>query len=421
MGIMATSFRNAWNTFTNSRDPTLDKRFIDLPYADQFSSTQSSPRSYYRMDQSLIPSIYTRMAIDVSSVEIYHAKVSDEGEFLEVLNKSSLHHCLTRSANADQIGRVLIRDAVLTLFDEGVAAIVATDVTEDPELTDSYEVLTLRVGRVVQWHPYHVVVNLYNERTGRRQDVLVDKANVAIIENPFYPIMNDSGSIIKRLNSVLTLLDMTDKKNNSGKLDLIIQLPYAIKTEARRRQAAKRKEDMESQLESSKYGIAYTEATEKVIQLNRPVENTLFTQAKYYTSMLFSQLGLSENVFNGTADEQEMLNYYNRTIEPILTVLTEGMTRTFISKTGYTQGQRVVFVQNPFKLTSVLNLAEVADKFTRNAILSSNEIRSIVGYKPVQDPVADKLLNKNLNHPPDQTKMVEKEIQEDSTEDEASI
>lgn len=396
-------FRNrlqhAWNAFLN-RDPTRM-----YPYEDMGSSSSYRPdrvRLTIGNERSIVTSIYNRIAIDVSANSIQHVRLDQNGRYLETID-SGLNNALTLSANADQTGRAFRQDVVMSMFDEGVVAIVPVDTTINPTITGSYDVQSMRVGKIIEWFPKHVRIRLYNERTGLKEEVTLPKDVVCIIENPLYAVMNEPNSTLKRLITKLNLLDAIDQQSGSGKLDLIIQLPYVIKTPARQQQAEERRQAIENQLSGSKYGIAYTDGTEKVTQLNRPAENNLMGQIEYLTSMLYSQLGLTESIFDGTADEKTMLNYYNRTVEPILSAITDEMKRKFLTKTARTQFQSVVFVRDPFKLVPVNELADIADKFTRNEILSSNEMRSIVGYKPASDPRADELRNKNLNSTTDQS------------------
>lgn len=347
-------------------------------------------------ERSIVASIYNRIAIDVSQVEILHCREDKEHRYLETM-KSGLNTCLTTSANIDQTGKALIKDAVLSMFDEGCVAIVPVEANINPYLNGSYDILSLRVGKIIGWYPKHVRVEIYNENRGQKQEIVVPKATTAIIENPFYAVMNDSSSVAKRLIRKLNILDAIDEQSGSGKLDIIIQLPYVVRSKTRQAQAEERRKLIEQQLEGSKYGIAYIDGTERVTQLNRPVENNIMSQIEYLTSMLWSQLGMTENVFNGTAKEDELLNYRNSTTGVILNAITEELTRKFLTKTARTQGQVIRWFNDPFKLVPVAQLAEIADKFTRNEILSSNEIRDIIGRKPSNDPDADSLRNKNLN------------------------
>ena len=346
-------------------------------------------------EKSIAISIYNRIAIDVAAISIKHVKVDENDNYIETID-STLNDVLTVAANKDQTGRALIQDVVMSMFDEGSVAIVPVDTNFDPSISGSYDILSLRVGQIIQWYPDHVKVRLYNDRTGLKEDKVLLKNMVAIVENPLYAVMNEPNSILKRLIAKLNLLDAIDNQSGSGKLDLIIQLPYVIKTAARKEQADIRRKDLETQLSGSKYGIAYTDGTEKVTQLNRPTENNLMTQITYLTNMFYSQLGITESVFAGTADEKEMLNYYNRTIEPVLSAITGEIKRTFLTKTARTQKQTIKYFRDPFKLVPVTDLAEMADKFTRNEILTSNEFRSVICYKPSKDPKANELRNSNM-------------------------
>lgn len=386
--------RNGWNAFMN-RDPT--EEFRSFPYYGTINTNRPDrTRLLPGNERTIINAIENRIAIDVASVKIIHARLDENGRFQNEIN-SGLHSCLTLSANKDQTGRAFIQDVAISLLDEGCIAVVPVDTDIDLTKNDSYDILTLRVGKIVTWYPDHVRVRLYNDRTGRYEELTLEKEKVAIIENPFYSVMNEPNSILKRLNRKLQLLDAVDEQTSSGKLDLIIQLPYVIKTEQRRQQAENRRKEIEMQLTGSKYGIAYTDGTEKVIQLNRSLENNLMTQVEYLTSMLYSQLGITEEILKGTADEKTMLNYNNRIIEPLLSCITDEFKRKFLTPTARTQRQSITFYREPFKLVPVNDLAEIADKFTRNAILSSNELRGLIGFKPVDDPKADELRNKNLN------------------------
>ena len=384
--------KHAWTAFRNPeyvQDYTQD-------YGPSSHTRPDRQRMMFGNERSIVSGVYTRIGIDVAAVDIQHMRMDQNGRFTEAID-SHLNECLRIQANIDQSGRALIQDAAMSLLDEGSIAIVPVDTTLDPTVSGSFDIQSLRIGQVIGWHPKHVRVKVYNDATGRQEEVILPKSMVAIVENPLYSVMNEPNSTLKRLVQKLNLLDAVDNQSGSGKLDLIIQLPYAIKSETQLKRADERKKAIEMQLTGSKYGIAYIDGTEKVTQLNRPAENNLMTQIEYLTSMLYSQLGITENVFNGTADETEMLNYYNRTIEPILSAITEAMNRTFLTKTARTQGQRIHYIRAPFKLVPVNGLAEIVDKFSRNEILSSNEIRSIIGYKPVADPEAEELRNANLN------------------------
>jgi hypothetical protein len=338
------------------------------------------------------------MAMDVAAINIQHVQLDKNGRFEKVIN-SGLNECLNLSANIDQTGRAFKQDIVMSMLDEGNIAIVPVDTTRDPNDTDSYDIESMRVGKILEWYPAHVKVRVYNERTGRKEDLIMSKRTVAIVENPFFAVINEPNSTMQRLVRKLALLDAIDEQSGSGKLDLIIQLPYVIKTEARKKQAEDRRADIERQLSGSKYGIAYTDGTERITQLNRPVENNLMKQIEYLTSMLYGQLGITPSVLDGTADEATMLNYYTRNTEPILAAIVDSMKRTFLTKTARTQNKSIEFFRDPFKLVLVNNMAEIADKFTRNEILSSNEVRQIIGIKPSDDPKADKLVNSNITQP----------------------
>ena len=341
-------------------------------------------------------SVYNRLALDVSSIAIKHVRLDENGRFKEEVD-SGLQNCLNVEANIDQTGRAFLQDVVMSMLDEGCVAIVPVDTTIDPAKSGSYEINTMRTGKILEWYPAHVRVRVYNDRKGIHEEVVLPKSAVAIIENPLYAVINEPNSTMQRLIRKLNLLDVVDEQTSSGKLDLIIQLPYVIKSEARRKQAEERRKDIEMQLAGSKYGIAYTDGTERITQLNRPAENNLMKQVEYLTSMLYSQLGLTQSIMDGSADDKTMLNYYNRTVEPIIAAITDEIKRKFLTKTARSQKQTIMYFRDPFKLTPVLDLAEIADKFTRNEIMTSNEIRQIVGMKPADDPSADELRNKNLN------------------------
>lgn len=394
MAEFFTRFQNAWNAFIG-RDPT--NRFLyNENWSGGYSYRPDRSRMNYGNERSIISSIYNRISVDCAAITIQHVKTDENNRYLETIS-SKLNNCLTLDANLDQTGRALIQDIVLSMFDEGCVAVVPTDTSTDPNRTDSYDILALRTGRITEWFPYYVRIEVYNENTGQKQQIMMNKKDVAIIENPLYAVMNEPNSTLRRLIRKLNLLDAVDEQSSAGKLDLIIQLPYTIRTDARRKQAEDRRKDIENQLAGSKYGIAYADATEHITQLNRPVENNLMNQVQYLTSMLYSQLGLTENIFNGTADEQTLLNYYNSTVEPILSAITDEFKRKFLTKTARTQHQSIMFFRDPFKLVPINNIAEIADKFTRNEILTSNEIRGIIGFKPSNDPKADQLINSNLN------------------------
>lgn len=388
---LTTRFRKAWNAFFN-KDPTHEYGYY---YGPSYSYRPDRRRSSYGGEKSIVTPVINRIAMDVAAIDILHVRLDEDGRFTDTIN-DGLNECLTVEANVDQTGRALRQDAAHSMCDEGVIAIVPVETDKDPE-QGSFDILSMRVGQVRDWMPYHVRLKVYNERIGREEEIIMAKSDVCIIENPFYSIMNESNSIGQRLIQKLNLLDSIDNQCGSGKLDLIIQLPYTLKTEHRINQAEERKKKIEEQLAGSKYGIAYIDSTEHVTQLNRSLENNLLAQIEYLRDMYYSQLGITQEILNGTADEKTMLNYYNRTIEPIVSAIVDEMIRKFLTKTARTQGQSIKFFRDPFKLTPVSDLAEISDKLTRNEIASSNEIRSIIGWKPSNDPSADELRNKNLN------------------------
>lgn len=386
--------KNAWNAFRN-QNPYPN-------YGDNgsYGGSYSRPdrtRISTRNERSIITSIFNKMALDVANIDIRHCKIDKNDRFIDYVD-SKLDNCLRLEANIDQTGKAFIQDAVMSMFDEGHVAIIPVDTIGDPLNTKSYEICTLRTGRVTAWYPSSVRVELYNERKGIREEITLPKYMVAIVENPLYAVMNEPNSTLQRLIRKLNLLDSIDEQSGSGKLDLIIQLPYIVKSPARKAQAEERRKDIETQLKGSKYGIAYTDGTEKITQLNRPVENNLLKQVEYLTSMLYSQLGITEGVLDGTAEEGVMSNYYSRTIEPIVSAITDEMIRKFLTKTARSQNQTIMYFRDPFKLVPTEKMADIADKFTRNEILTSNEIRAVVGRKPSDDPRADMLINSNLNH-----------------------
>ena len=389
--------KHGWNAFVNNRDPTY---IPDLGVS--YSYRPDRPRLTRGNERSIITSVYNRIALDVAAIDILHCKLDDNNRFVSVI-PSKLNNCLSLDSNIDQTGRAFKQDIVMSMLDEGCVAIVPTVTTFNPEVTGSFDIETMRTGKILEWYPAHVKVRVYNEKTGNKEDIILPKNSVSIIETPLYAVINEPNSTMQRLIRKLSLLDVTDEQTASGKLDLIIQLPYIIKTEARRQQAEARRKDIEMQLAGSKYGIAYTDGTERITQLNRSVENNLMKQVEYLTNLLFSQLGITQTILDGTADEKTMLNYYSRTIEPIVSAIVDEMNRKFLTKTARTQKQKILFFRDPFKLVPVNDLAEIADKFTRNEILTSNEIRQIVGFKPSKDPKADQLINSNLNHPEDKS------------------
>ena len=385
--------KHAWNAFLN-RDPTVVYRDIGSGYSyrpDRLRLTRGNERS-------IVTSVYNRIALDVAAINIRHVQLDDEERFLGVVN-SDLNKCLSLEANLDQTGRAFIQDMVISMMDEGCIAIVPIDTDDDPDDTEGYKIYSMRVGRIRDWYPAHVRVEVYNESKGRKQDIVVPKKTIGIVENPLYAVINEPNSTMQRLIRKLNLLDAVDEQSSAGKLDLIIQLPYVIKSDARRQQAEQRRRDIEQQLAGSKYGIAYVDGTEKITQLNRSLENNLMKQIEYLTNMLYSQLGITQSILDGTADEKTMLNYYNRTIEPIISAITDEMKRKFLSKTARSQRKSIMFFRDPFKLVPVGELAEISDKFTRNEIASSNEIRQVIGWKPSSDPKADELRNSNLSSP----------------------
>lgn len=384
--------RHAWNIFKN-KDPT-GYNYVGLSHTDSYRPG----RVHFGRgsERSIVTSVYNRIAMDAAAMNVRHVRLDKNGRFLEEV-KSGLNNCLTIEANIDQTGRGFIQDVVMSMLDEGCVAVVPIETDIDPEESDGIKILSMRTGKIVGWYPKHVRVQLYNEDTGRREEVTLPKSIISIVENPLYAVINEPNSTMQRLIRKLSLLDVVDEKTSSGKLDLIIQLPYIIKTEARRQQAETRRKDIETQLAEGKYGIAYTDGTERITQLNRPVENNLMKQIEYLTNMLYSQLGITQAILDGSADEKTMLNYYNRTIEPILAAVVDEMKRKFLSKTARSQHQTVTFFRDPFKLVPVNDIAEIADKFTRNEIMTSNEIRQVIGMKPSDDPNADVLRNKNLS------------------------
>ena len=386
--------KKAWNAFKN-RDPTFNYQGAGYSYRPD------RPRLTRGNERSIVTSVYNRIALDVSSMTIQHIRLDNDGRFVETID-SDLNSCLTLESNIDQTSRAFIQDIVMSMLDEGCVAIIPIDTDVDPNSTDSYKIYSMRTGKILDWYPSSVRVRVYNDRTGNKENIVVQKSKIAIVENPLYAVINEPNSTMQRLMRKLSLLDVTDEQTASGKLDLIIQLPYVIKTEARRQQAELRRKDIEMQLAGSKYGIAYTDGTERITQLNRSVENNLMKQVEYLTNLLYSQLGITQTILDGTADEQTMLNYYSRTIEPIISAIVDEMKRKFLTKTARTQLQSIAFFKDPFKLVSVNSIAEIADKFTRNEIMTSNEIRQIIGMRPSKDPKADKLINSNISQPKDE-------------------
>ena len=385
--------KHAFNAFMN-RDPTRYYRNLGSSY----SSRPDRPVFTRGNEKSIVTSVYNRIALDVADITIKHCRVDEEGRYICDIN-SSLNECLNLEANIDQTGKAFIQDVVMSALDEGCVAIVPVDTTADPNLTSSYDILSMRTAKIIDWYPSHVKLRLYNDRKGEKEDIILPKRNVAIIENPLYAVINEPNSTMQRLKRKLALLDVTDERTASNKLDLIIQVPYTTKSTTRQDMAERRRKEMEDQLANSKYGIAYADGTEKIIQLNRSVENNLMNQVEYLTNMVFSQIGITQSILDGTADEQAMLNYYTRTIGPFITAIVDGMKRSFLSKTARTQGQTIMFFRDPFKLVPINNIAEIADKFTRNEIMTSNEIRQKIGMVPSKDPKADQLVNSNIAQP----------------------
>lgn len=404
--------KHAWNAFTGN---------VQINYRDlgmSYSYRADRPRLTRGNERSIVTSVYNRIALDVAALNFQHIRLDENGRFLSVI-EDGLNNCLTLEANIDQTARSFIQDVVISMFDEGSVAIIPVDTTTDPNVSGSYDIQTMRVGQILDWYPQYIRVRLYNEQTGKKEDIVVPKSATAIIENPLYAVINEPNSTMQRLIRKLNLLDVIDEQSGSGKLDLIIQLPYVIKTEARRQQAENRRKDIENQLSGTKYGIAYTDGTERITQLNRSVNNNLMSQIEYLTSMLYSQLGITQSILDGTADEKTMLNYNNRTIEPIASAIVGEMKRKFLTKTARSQLQSISFFRDPFKLVPVNEIAEIADKFTRNEIMTSNEIRQVIGMKPSDDPRADELRNKNLSAP-SEDKVPNSEVQLNDENEEAS-
>lgn len=389
---LTSRLRTAWNAF-RSRDPTKFYREPGMSYTYRPDRVVFSGGN----ERSIVTSVYNKIAVDVAAIDIKHCRLDENGRYVKDID-SGLNNCLTLEANIDQTGRAFIQDGVMSMFDEGVVALVPVDTTVDPTNSSSFDILTMRTGKIVEWFPRSVKVEVYNDHTGRKEKLILPKKSVAIVENPFFAVMNEPNSTLKRLIRKLNLLDAIDEQTSSGKLDLIIQLPYVVKGELKQKQADQRRDNIIDQLKGP-YGIAYIDGTEKITQLNRPVENNLLKQVEYLTNMLYGQLGMTPAVLDGTADEKTMLNYNNRTIEPIVAAFTGAMKRSFLSKTARTQGQTIMSFRDPFKLVPINNIAEIADKFTRNEILTSNEVRQIIGFKPSEDPKADKLVNSNISRP----------------------
>lgn len=409
--------QHAWNAFISNRDPTNEYRDVGT------SSTLRPDRIRFTRgnEKSIVTSVYNRIALDVAAINIQHVQLDDNDRFVKVVD-SGLNNCLTMEANIDQTGRAFIQDVVMSMLDEGCVAIVPVDTTLNPLVTGSYDINTMRTGKILEWYPKHVKVRVYNDKTGNKEDIMMLKSTVAIIENPLFAIINEPNSTMQRLIRKLNLLDVVDEQSGSGKLDLIIQLPYVVKTDLRRQQAEQRRKDLEMQLSGSKYGIAYTDSTERITQLNRSVENNLMKQIEYLTSMLYSQLGITQSILDGTADEKTMLNYYNRTIEPFLSAIVDELKRKFLTKTARTQKHSIMYFRDPFKLVPVAELAEIADKFTRNELATSNEMRQVIGWKPSKDPGADELRNKNLSAPKENNEQIPmKSVDKENEHDEQEI
>ena len=402
--------KHAWGLFTNTnnKNPTIK------PEGSSYTISPTRPRFTRGNERTIVTSVYNRIAIDASTMDVMHVRLDDEGRFKEPI-KSNLNNCLTVEANIDQTSRAFMLDVVISLLDEGCVAVVPVKTTLNPNNTESYDIEELRTGRIMEWFPKHVLVRLYNDETGMHQDITLPKSQVAIIENPLYTIMNEPNSTMQRLIHKLSLLDIIDEESSSGKMDLIIQLPYIIKNDTKRSQAEERRKQIEDQLRGSRYGVAYIDGTEKVTQLNRSVENNILKQVEYLTNLLYSQLGLTQTIMDGTADENAMNNYYNRTVEPVVSAIVDEFHRKFLTKTARTQGQAIMFFRDPFKLMSVTSIADTADKFTRNELLSSNEFRQIIGRKPSTDPKADMLLNKNISHAPEEINGYDKNNQNEKS------
>lgn len=412
--LISTRLKHAWNAFINNRDPTYRWQDSGMSYTYR----PDRPRMVRGGNgQTIVASIYNRIALDVAAIDIVHAKLDNNDRFLETIN-SGLNNCLNLEANIDQTGRAFIHDVVVSMLDEGCVAIVPVDTTFNPNVTGSYDITSMRTGKILEWYKDCVKVRVYNDQKGEKEDIVLMKRMVGIIENPLYAVINEKNSVLQRLVRKLALLDAVDEQVSSGKLDLIVQVPYTIKSDARRAQADKRRSDIESQLSGSKYGIAYMDGTERVIQLNRPVENNLMKQIEYLTSMLYSQLGITQSILDGSADDKTMLNYHNRTVEPFVSAIVDEMKRKFLTKTARSQKQSIVYFRDPFKLVPVGEIAEIADKLTRNEIASSNEMRQTIGWKPSRDPAADELRNKNLNRV-DNERPTAKPVSEPTTEEEA--
>lgn len=389
---LPTRLKNAWNVFMNNRDPTYLNR--DLGYS--YGYRPDRPRFTRGNERSIVTALYNKIALDVAGITIQHVQLDEDGRFTDVVD-SGLNSCLNLEANIDQSGRAFVQDIVMSMFDEGCVAVVPVDTDIDPKYTEGYEILSMRTAKILEWYPRHVRLRIYNDRTGQKADVVMPKNKVAIMENPLYAVVNEPNSTMQRLIRKLNILDAIDEQSGSGKLDMIIQLPYTVRTESRREQAERKRKDLEQQLAGSKYGIGYIDAAERITQLNRPVENNLMKQIEYLTSMLYSQLGMTQSILDGSADEKTMLNYNTRTIEPIVSTIVDEMKRKFLSKTARSQNKSIMFFRNVFKLVPAGELAEISDKLTRNEIATSNEMRQVMGWKPSKDPKADQLINSNIN------------------------
>lgn len=385
--------QHGWNAFFN-RDPTAEYKQQGTSYYRRPDRVRFSGGN----ERSIVTSIYNRIAMDAAAIDIRHVDLDKDGRYKSD-RKSGLNECLSVEANLDQSGRAFKQDIYMSMFDEGCVAIVPVEADDNIEKTGSYDVTSMRTGKVIEWYPRKVKVRLYNEWTGERQDVILPKNRVALVENPLYAVVNERNSTMQRLVRKLNILDAIDEQSGSGKLDLIIQLPYAVRGDLKKQQAEDRRKTIEDQLTNSKYGIAYADSTERITQLNRPIENNLMKQIEYLTSMLFSQLGITQSIMDGTADEKTMLNYYSRTIEPVVAAVVDEMKRKFLTKTARSQNQSIMYFRDPFKLVPVKEMAEIVDKFTRNEVATSNEMRQAIGWKPSNDPKADQLINSNLNHP----------------------
>ena len=399
--------QHSWNAFMN-RDPTA---YYTNAGGNYYTYRPDRIRLTRGNERSIVTSVYNRIGLDVASIDIKHCRLDKNGRFIEVID-SSLNNCLNLEANIDQTGRAFKQDIVMSMLDEGCVAIVPIDTTINPSVSGSYDINSMRTGKILEWYPAHVKVKVYNDQTGNYEELILPKSTIGIVENPLYAVMNEPNSTLQRLIRKLNLLDAIDEQSGSGKLDLIIQLPYTIRSDARRQQAEKRRKEIESQLSDSKYGIAYADGTERITQLNRSVENNLMSQIEYLTSMLYSQLGITQSILDGTADEQTQLNYLTRSIEPIVSAIVDEMKRKFLTKTARSQNQSISYFRDPFKLVPVNNIAEIADKFTRNEILTSNEVRQVIGMQPSNDPKADHLVNSNISQPTDSSESDNEQIKE---------